>query len=92
MKSLSVFATLSVISFSLCACQPKMFGVPQEQWNQLSHEQQIQVIEGYNQRKMIETQNKPYVDAINTLGDLANNNAHRNSFQRRHYQHNSDWN
>ncbi len=91
MKNSIALATLFAISLSLCACQPKMFGVPQEQWNQLSHEQQMQVIEGYNQRKTIETQNKPYVDAINTLGDVANNNARRNSFQRQRYQTNSDW-
>ncbi|MCP3849988.1 MAG: hypothetical protein GY694_07090 [Gammaproteobacteria bacterium] len=43
-------------SFLLISCVSTQFGVPQEQWQQMSHEQKQLTIEGYNQRQLLKEQ------------------------------------
>lgn len=51
---------LLLISFLLTACgPPTIFGIPQEQWNQLNQQQRSQAIESYNQRCKTEAQVAP---------------------------------
>lgn len=47
-----------------CVIEPQMFGVPQSQWNQLSEEQQQEVIRGYNEKQRIDATNEPINRAI----------------------------
>jgi len=54
----------------LSGCEPTVFGVPQSQWNTLTPGQKNQVIAGYNQRKLIDAQNAPIQNAIDTAGGL----------------------
>lgn len=57
MKKLFFFL---IVPFLLVACGPPLvFGIPQDQWDQLSPQQRNQVIAGYNQRKYVETQLAP---------------------------------
>jgi hypothetical protein len=59
---------LLILPFLLVACGPPLvFGVPQEQWNQLNQQQRNKVIEGYNQRKQIQAQVAPLNAAIDAL-------------------------
>ncbi len=45
------YPVLLILPFFLAACGPPMiFGITQEQWNQLNKQQRSQVIEGYNRR------------------------------------------
>jgi hypothetical protein len=63
-----------LISILLVSCgEPTVFGVPQSQWNSLSPVQKQQVIDGYNQRQIIKTQNEPVDNAINVAGSILNN-------------------
>lgn len=56
------FSLLFIVPFLLTACgPPSVFGIPQEQWNQLNQQQRSQVIEGYNQRTKAEAQVSPYI-------------------------------
>lgn len=50
MKKLTC-SILFILPFLLAACGPLVFGIPQEQWEQLNQQQRNQVIEDYNQRK-----------------------------------------
>ncbi|MDQ8038972.1 MAG: hypothetical protein REH83_01030 [Rickettsiella sp.] len=65
MKKLPI---LLFASFLLTACGPPLvFGIPQEQWNQLNEQQRNQVIAGYNQQKTAEAQVAPFTAAANAL-------------------------
>ena len=57
----------------LTGCQPTMFGMPQDQWNQLTPQQQAQVIDAYNQRKQTEAQNAPIMAAIGAASGVLKN-------------------
>lgn len=59
-----------IAPFLLVACVPPpplVFGIPQEQWNQLDQQQRNQVIAGYNQEKTTEAQVAPFRAAANAL-------------------------
>jgi hypothetical protein len=59
---------LVISSFLLAACGPPLiFGIPQEQWDQLDQQQRQQVIEGYNQRQTAEAQAAPLTAAVNAI-------------------------
>ncbi len=68
MKKLK-YLILLIFPFLLVACgPPSIFGIPQDQWDQLNQQQRSQVIEGYNQRTKTEAQVAPIyavVDALN---------------------------
>jgi len=67
LKMFKLLFLLIGLSMTLIACEPMeptMFGVRQSQWNQLSQDQQGQVIAGYNQRRQIEQANEPFMSAI----------------------------
>ncbi len=67
---------LFLMILMLTGCEPpEVFGVPQSTWNTLTPEQKQQVIQGYNQRKQIETENAPLQNAINTAGSILGNPA-----------------
>lgn len=59
---------LLLAPFLLTACGPPLvFGIPQEQWDQLNQQQRSQVIAGYNQQKTAEAQVAPFTAAANAL-------------------------
>ncbi|MES2998513.1 MAG: hypothetical protein V4700_04240 [Pseudomonadota bacterium] len=59
---------LLISPFLLSACGPPLvFGIPQEQWNQLSQQQRSEVIVGYNQRKTAQAQVAPLVAAVDAI-------------------------
>jgi hypothetical protein len=64
MRSFLLSISLIIASLILCACTPMMFGMPANQFNSLTPDQQRQVIDGYNQRKLIEKQNEPLNNLI----------------------------
>ncbi len=67
MKKLT-YSLLFIFPFLLVACgPPRVFGIPQEQWNQLNQQQRSQVIEGYNQRQQTEAQVAPIYAVANAL-------------------------
>lgn len=62
------FLFFIIAPFLLTACGPPLiFGIPQEQWNQLNQQQRSQVIAGYNQQKVTEAQTAPLTEAISAL-------------------------
>ena len=68
------FGVLLILPFCLIACvpeQPTMFGMPQDQWQMLTTTQKQAVIDGYNDRKRIEEENKPMTDAIRAAKHVA---------------------
>ncbi|MEN9449524.1 MAG: hypothetical protein RJA83_138 [Pseudomonadota bacterium] len=59
MKKLKCLILL-IFPFLLVACgPPSIFGIPQDQWDQLNQQQRSKVIEGYNQRTKTEAQVAP---------------------------------
>lgn len=59
---------LLISPFLLTACGPPLvFGVPQDQWDQLNQQQRNQVIAGYNQRKTAQAQVAPLVAAVDAI-------------------------
>ena len=60
MNKLSFFAPifLSVILASCAPSEPTVFGVPQNQWAQLTRAQQHQIIHAYNQRQQLKAQSR----------------------------------
>jgi hypothetical protein len=65
---------LLIAPFLLTACGPPLvFGIPQEQWNQLNEQQRSQVIAGYNQKKTAEAQVAPFTAIADSLW-MRNNN------------------
>lgn len=46
---------LLLMSF-LTACTPRVFGVPEERWQQLTEEQRTEAIRGYNERELLRQQ------------------------------------
>jgi hypothetical protein len=67
MKKLTC-SLLFILPFLLAACGPPMvFGIPQEQWDQLNQQQRSQVIDGYNQRQQTEAQVAPIYAVANAL-------------------------
>lgn len=62
------FLFLLIAPFLLTACGPPLiFGIPQQQWDQLNQQQRSQVITGYNKQKVAEAQVAPLTEAINAL-------------------------
>ena len=75
MKQLT-YPLLFVLPFLLAACGPPMvFGIPQEQWNQLNQQQRSQVIDGYNQRKQTQAQVAPLIAAVDALSSKTSNST-----------------
>lgn len=72
-KVISACLLLLGILFS-CGCEKTMFGVPESQWNQLTKEQQDEVIRGYNEQQRIKQQNAVFMSAIDTAGYIVKNN------------------
>jgi hypothetical protein len=68
-----LFIFLITVSL-LTGCQPTMFGVPQDQWNKLTPEQQSKVIDAYNERQQTEAQNAPLMAAIGAASTILKNN------------------
>lgn len=69
MKKLNYLLVL-ILPFLLVACGPPLiFGIPQEQWDQLNQQQRNQVIQGYNQKQKVEAQTAPFVAAIDALAN-----------------------
>lgn len=69
------FLLLSSLVLTGCVmtpATPTYFGVPENQWHQLTPEQQNEVIRGYNQRQQQKTANAPYMAAIGMANSLAN--------------------
>ena len=52
------FLICLILLFIISACAPTIFGVPQDQWNQMSAEQRQTAIEGYNERARIQAQRR----------------------------------
>lgn len=76
-KFILAISSISLILL-LAACQPPeptMFGVPVSTWNTLTPSQKQQVIDGYNERRLVQEQNAPIENAINTAGTILNNPA-----------------
>ncbi|WP_342227656.1 hypothetical protein [Rickettsiella endosymbiont of Rhagonycha lignosa] len=70
------FPVLLILPFLLAACGPPMiFGIPQEQWDQLNQQQRSQVIEGYNQRTKAEAQVAPIYAIADALKAKKNSDA-----------------
>lgn len=62
------FLFFLIAPFLLTACGPPLiFGIPQDQWNQLNQQQRNQVIVGYNQQKIAEAKVAPLTEAISAL-------------------------
>jgi hypothetical protein len=61
------------ILFLLNGCEPTLFGVPQSQWNQLNSSEKSQIIQGYNQKQLIDAQNAPLESAIDVAGNIIGN-------------------
>ncbi|BBB14549.1 hypothetical protein RVIR1_00050 [Candidatus Rickettsiella viridis] len=62
------FLFLLIAPFLLTACGPPLvFGIPQQQWDQLNQQQRSQVIAGYNKQKVAEAQMAPLTQAVNAL-------------------------
>ena len=40
----------------LTACTPRVFGIPEERWQQLTEEQRLEAIRGYNERELLRQQ------------------------------------
>lgn len=71
----SLFFTLNIFLVTVCltGCQPTVFGVPQDQWNQLTPQQKSQIIDAYNQRKQTNAENAPIMAAIGAASSTLNN-------------------
>lgn len=65
MKKTLLFIASFFTLFDLTGCEQTVFGVPKDQWNQLSPQQQSQIIEGYNQRQQTETQKASSSTSVN---------------------------
>ncbi|WP_342220084.1 hypothetical protein [Rickettsiella endosymbiont of Miltochrista miniata] len=75
MKKLK-YLILLIFPFLLVACgPPSIFGIPQDQWDQLNQQQRSQVIEGYNQRTKTEAQVAPIFAIANALKTKKNSAA-----------------
>lgn len=75
MKKLTC-SLLFILPFLLAACGPPLvFGIPQEQWDQLNQQQRSQVIEGYNQRTKAEAQVAPIFAIADALKAKKNSAA-----------------
>jgi hypothetical protein len=73
-KSILALTLLISVTEILVGCtppEPTMFGVRQSQWQQLTPEQQTEVIKGYNERAQIDAQNAPIINAINAGSTVA---------------------
>jgi hypothetical protein len=57
---------------TLSGCEAQMFGVPKSQFYSLNPAQQQQVIDAYNQRQMIKTQNEPLTNLIDVASQAVN--------------------
>ena len=60
-----------------------MFGVPQSQWQQLSHSERQQVIRGYNQRQKIQEENAPLNNAIGAATGIIKQEQRQKHWRRR---------
>ena len=80
MKKL-IYPILIFLPFLLTACAPPtVFGIPQDQWNQLNQQQRSQVIEGYNQRAQTEAQVAPIYAIADALIAKNKTAKHENPF------------
>lgn len=81
---------LFLIPFLLVACgPPTIFGIPQDQWDQLNQQQRSQVIDGYNQRTKAEAQVAPIYAIANALKDKRNSRVKpKEPFGSFHQDHN----
>ena len=66
---MSILRTTAVAlcALALAGCEPpepRVFGVPQSQWNSLNHEQQTKVVDGYNAQQKQKAENEPWLAAI----------------------------
>jgi|GEM_PF-2531639 len=68
MKLIRLFFLYILTICALSACERSMFGVPESQWNQLTKQQQDEVIRGYNEQQRIKQQNAVFMSAIDTAG------------------------
>ena len=62
---------IALCALALAGCEPpepRVFGVPQSQWNSLNHEQQTKVVDGYNAQKKQKAENEPLLAAIGVAG------------------------
>lgn len=67
---------LFLFPFLLVGCgPPSIFGIPQDQWDQLNQQQRSRVIEGYNQRTETEAQVAPIFAIANALKTKKNSAA-----------------
>jgi len=72
---LFLFAVMTVVTL-VTGCipyEPRVFGISESRWNTLTHEQQQEVIRGYNERKNTEVQ----VEPLNRAVGVANNYLYR---------------
>jgi hypothetical protein len=54
----ATFLICVVVLFMICACTHMIYGVPEEQWNQMTPAQRQTAIEGYNERARIQEQRR----------------------------------
>ena len=66
MLSCIVAAVTLLSGCTITPPEPMMFGMPQSQFQQLTPDQQSQVISGYNQQQQMQAQNAMIVDVANT--------------------------
>lgn len=63
---------LSILTLLLIGCagmfERRMFGMPESQFRALNPAQQQQVIDAYNQRELVRTQNEPINSLIGIAG------------------------
>ncbi len=52
------FLICMIVLFTISACAHRIYGVPEEQWNQMSAAQRQTAIEGYNQRARIRAERR----------------------------------
>ncbi len=64
-----LLSIVTVTSTLLCSCDttPRVFGMPESQFYQLSPSQQRQVIDSYNRKQEIQEYNRPAEELINVL-------------------------
>ena len=70
---------VALCALALAGCEPpepRVFGVPQSQWNSLNHEQQTKVVDGYNAQQKQKAENEPWLAAIGVAGSLLSNLCH----------------
>ena len=63
-NNLTITGAGATLFIAGCAMEPQMFGMPQNQFNQLTPKQQSEVIASYNRQQEMKTKNEPINNAF----------------------------